>query len=211
MSIFMSYGLAWMASHLFRRDRDKPNQVRSIAAVWYWPPDYPAASKTRLGVWKEAFENEGVKFENFHVGDMAELTREHEGPSWTIRYWFFVKMIWRRFGQFLRLRKYDVVWIDRWFVPHYPMRYAFFERCIRRLAPYLVIDSSDGSDFVGNPGLVLEAMMLADKITVAYKGLQEFYTSRFARVERFEYPIVEEGYRIRTDHSTAGMMTIGAL
>jgi len=208
-SIALAFAVAWLYVRICSRSGQRPPKVRSIAAVWYWPPDYPAASKTRLGAWKERFENEGVTFENFHIGDMAELAREYEGLSWTARYWFFTKLVWRRLWQLLRLRGYDVVWIDRWFLPHYPMRHAYFERCVRRLAPYLVIDSSDGSDYVGNPSLVLEAMTLADKITVAYKGLQEFYAPRFARVERFEYPILEEGYRIRTDHSAPGMITLG--
>jgi glycosyltransferase involved in cell wall biosynthesis len=76
------------------------------------------------------------------------------------------------------------------------------------MVPHLVIDS-DGSDYLCNPRLVLGVMALADKITVAYKGLQDFYTPRFPHVERFEYPIIEDGYRVRTDHSAPGRFTLG--
>jgi hypothetical protein len=118
-------------------------------------------------------------------------------------------MLWRRWRQFFALRHYDVVWIDRWFFPHYPLRQPLFESCLRRMVPHLVIDSSDGSDYLCNPRLVLGVMALADKITVAYKGLQDFYTPRFPHVERFEYPIIEDGYRVRTDHSAPGRFTLG--
>jgi glycosyltransferase involved in cell wall biosynthesis len=205
----LAYVTAWSYSRIRRNRRPPPDQVRSIAAVWYWPPDFPSASRTRLGTWKDRFEGEGIRFDNYHVGAMEELVREYEAGSWTARYWFYTKVLWRRWRQFFVLRRYDVVWIDRWFLPHYPLRRPLFEQCVRRMVPYLVVDSSDGTDYVGNPSLVLGVMALADKITVAYKGLYEFYRPRFAKVERFEYPILEEGYRVRVDHRDPKRFTIG--
>jgi len=35
LSLGVAYGLAWLASHVFRRGCYRPSQVRSIAAVWY--------------------------------------------------------------------------------------------------------------------------------------------------------------------------------
>ena len=209
LAIGFGYCTAWLYSQLLaRRDPRKP-PVRSIAAVWYWPEDYPAASRTRLGAWKGRFEQEGIRFENLHVGRMEELVNEFEAGSWTSRYWFYLKVLWRRWRQFFLLRNFDVVWIDRWFFPHYPLDRPLFETCIRRMVPYLVIDSSDGSDYVGNPGLVHGVMSLADRVTVAYKGLYDFYTPKFSSVVRFEYPILEQGYRIRADHSAPAVFTLG--
>jgi glycosyltransferase involved in cell wall biosynthesis len=208
-SLALAHATAWAFSRLFPRAEPRPAAVRSIAAVWYWPPDYPAASRTRLGVWKPYFEREGIRFDDFHVGTMAELVREYEAGSWTTRYWFYLKTLWRRWRQLFALRGYDVVWIDRWFYPHYPLRRALFERCLRRMVPYLVIDSSDGSDYQGNPALVMDAMSLADRITVAYARLHEFYRERFPQVVRFEYPIVETGYRVRSSHRDPERFTLG--
>src|SRR5688500_4893527 len=101
-------------SRLRRRRAPRPGAVRSIAAVWYWPPDFPSASRTRLGTWKPLFEREGIRYDDFHVGSMGELTREYEAGSWTRRYWFYTKILWRRWRQLLALAPYDVVWIDRW-------------------------------------------------------------------------------------------------
>ncbi|MBI1737081.1 MAG: glycosyltransferase [Candidatus Rokubacteria bacterium] len=200
---------AWLYSRLFRGASRRPAAVRSIAAVWYWPADFPSASRTRLGIWKERFEREGIRFDNFHVGRMDELVRERDGGSKTRRYWFFLKILVRRWRQFFPLARYDVVWIDRWFWPHFPLKRAWFERCLRRMVPRLVIDSSDGSDYVGAPALVLDVMSLADRITVAYKGLYDFYTPRFPDVVRFEYPIIEDGYRVRAHHRAPEQFVLG--
>jgi glycosyltransferase involved in cell wall biosynthesis len=208
LSLAMSYASAWLFSRAFA-GRTRPLSVSSIAAVWYWPPDFPSASRTRLGAWTRLFESHGVRFDNYHVGSMEELARDFEAASWTSRYWFYTRLLWRRWLQFFALRRYDVVWIDRWFFPHYPLRRPLFETCLRRMVPHLVIDSSDGSDYQGNPRLVLGVMSLADRITVAYKGLYDFYAPRFPRVVRFEYPILEEGYRVRTDHSAPDRFTLG--
>jgi glycosyltransferase involved in cell wall biosynthesis len=207
-SLAVTLAAAWLYGRLFAGWR-RSGKIRSIAAVWYWPPDFPSASRTRLGIWKDRFERSGIRFDNFHVGRMRELVAEYEAGSWTRRYWFYTKTLWRRWRQLLFLHRYDVVWIDRWFLPHYPLRRALFERSIRRIVPHLVIDSSDGSDYMGNPGLVLEAMALADRVTVAYKRLYEFYAPKFSSVVKFEYPIVEEGYRVRTEHSTPKCFTLG--
>ncbi len=209
LELGLTYASAWLFSWACAWHVRRPTPVRSIAAVWYWPEDFPSASRTRLGIWKARFEGDGFRFDNLHVGHMEELRREFEAGSWTSRYCFYMKILWRRWRQFFALRHYDVAWIDRWFLPHYPLRRPLFESCLRRMLPYLVIDSSDGSDYRGNPSLVLGAMALADKVTVAYKGLQEFYTPKFPRVERFEYPIIEDGYRVRADHSTPERFTLG--
>lgn len=208
VSLALCYVAAWSFSRMRRHPR-KPVAVRSIAAVWYWPPDFTSASRTRLGIWKDRFEADGIRFDNYHVGSMGELTREYEAGSWTARYWFYTKILWRRWLQIFPLRRYDVVWIDRWFLPHYPMRRPLFEECVRRMVPYLVVDSSDGTDYVGNPGLVTGTMALADKVTVAYKGLYEFYAARFPKVERFEYPILEEGYQVRGHHRAPERFRVG--
>jgi glycosyltransferase involved in cell wall biosynthesis len=208
LSLGLAYASTWLFSRAFTRRR-RPTTVRSIAAVWYWPPDLPSASRTRLGAWTRLFADDGVRFDNYYVGSMEELQSDFEGGSWTSRYWFYTKLLWKRWRQFFALRPYDVVWIDRWFLPHYPLRRPLFEGCLRRMVPHLVIDSSDGSDYQGNPHLVLGVMSLADKVTVAYKGLYDFYAARFPRVVRFEYPILQAGYRVRKDHSAPSRFTLG--
>ena len=196
-------------SRLFARRDKTVDEVRSIAAVWYWPIDYPSASLTRLGSWKKYFEQDGIRFDNFYLGSMAEKVR-FEAGSWTFRYWFYIKVIFWRLPQFARLKNYDVVWIDRWFLPYYPSKTAYWERAIQRMTGKLVIDSTDGTDYEGNATLIKSIFDIADRITVAYEGLYEFYTPKYGdKVKRFNYTIIEDDYLIRENWEQKDVLTIG--
>ncbi len=192
-----------------RKDREI-TEVKSIAAVWYWPYDFPSASYTRLGKWGDYFEKEGVRFDNFYVGSMKEKVEEYEGKSWTKRYLFFIKIIRLRWKQFKQLHDYDVVWIDRWFLPYYPSKDAFWEKMIRQMNGKLIIDSTDGTDYEGNPDLIMDIFGVADRISVAYEGLYNFYRPIFGdKVQRFNYTIIEDDYLIRDSWEPKEKMTIG--
>ena len=98
------------------------------------------------------------------------------------------------------LKKYDVVWIDRWFLPYYPSKNAFWEKSIKRMVSKLVVDSTDGTDYESNPDLIMEIFKTADRITVAYEGLYNFYQPKLGdKVRRFNYTIIENDYLIRSD------------
>ncbi len=188
----------------------KPEQIKSIAAVWYWPYDFPSASYTRLGKWKEYFEREGIRFENFHVGSMHEKVEEYEGKSWTKRYLFYLKILNARFEQFKELKGFDVVWVDRWYLPYYPSKDAFWERMIKKMVPYFVIDSTDGTDYEGNPGLIMDIFKEADRITVAFEGLYNYYRPIFGeKVKRFNYTIIDDNYIVRQNWSIKDIPIIG--
>jgi glycosyltransferase involved in cell wall biosynthesis len=197
-------------STLYQRKNKQVATVKSIAAVWYWPYDFPSASFTRLGRWKEYFEKEGIRFDNFYVGTMQAKVHEYEAGTWTSKYWFYIKILLQRLPQFTRLKNYDVVWIDRWFLPYYPSKTAHWEAALQKMCAKLIIDSTDGFDYLGNPELILDMFGRADRITVAYEGLYNFYQPKFGdKVQRFNYTIIEDSYKIRTSWEQKPKLTIG--
>ena len=197
-------------SSFFRRKNRNISKPSSIAAIWYWPHDYPAASHTRLGRWKQWFQNDGIRFDNFHVGSMKEKVEDYEAGSWTSKYFFYIRILLQRLIQFHHLRHYDVVWIDRWYLPYYPSSDAYWERAISKMCAKLVIDSTDGSDYEGHPKLILDIFNLADRVTVAYEGLFNFYQPKFgAKIYRFNYTIIEDHYLIRNNWEQKEKLTIG--
>lgn len=196
-------------STLFRNKRS-PKEIKSIAAMWYWPYDFPSASYTRLGRWKEYFEKEGVQFDNYYIGSMSEKVDEYEAGIWTVKYWFYIKMLLKRFSQFHQLRKYDLVWVDRWFLPYYPSKTAYWEHAIKQIVPRFVIDSTDGTDYEGNPNLIIDIFNTADRVTVAYEGLYNFYQPKFPnKIYRFNYTIIEDKYKVRTSWPQKEKFVIG--
>jgi glycosyltransferase involved in cell wall biosynthesis len=196
-------------SRIYSRNKEI-KKIKSIAAIWYWPYDFPSASFTRLGKWKQYFENESIKYDNFHISSMKEKVEEYEAGNWSVRYWFYIKILFARFKQFKSLKNYDVVWIDRWFLPYYPSKNAFWEKSIKRMVPKLIVDSTDGTDYESNPALILEIFQTADRITVAYEGLFNFYEPKFKeKVKRFNYTIIEDNYLIREEWDNKDSLVIG--
>lgn len=197
-------------SSIYRRKNKNINQIKSIAAVWYWPYDFPSASFTRLGKWKEYFEKEGIQFDSFYVGTMKEKVEDYEAGSWTSKYFFYIKVLLKRLVQFTKLKNYDVVWIDRWYLPYYPSKSAYWEKAIKKMTSKLIIDSTDGTDYEGNPDLILDIFGTADRITVAYEGLYNFYKPKFGdKVHRFNYTVIEDDYKLRTSWEQKEKFTIG--
>lgn len=208
ITVFRLIALVW--AKLRRVKKKEKLSVRRIAAVWYWPEDFPSASFTRMGIWKKYFENEGIPFDHYHVGSMTEYTREYEGKNRTRLYWFYCKFVFRRFRQFLQLHDYDVVWIDRWFLVHYPSPNGFWEKLLGQMNQRIVMDSTDGTDYTGYPALITSIYSNMDRLVVAYEGLYAFYAPKYpGKVFRFNYTISEEGYLIRDHWQVDDLPVIG--
>jgi len=196
-----AYSAAGLYSLVFRRRRTI-SQVRKIAAVWYSPPGQPG-SDLRLGNWKPFFERDGLVFENFSVSSFEESVTCFENGSWSQRYRFYRRVLLARLKQFFRLRHYDLVWIHRGFVPFYPLKRAFLERCLRRMVSRVVVDTTDGSDFQQNPELMLDTIAQADTVTVASEAVRELYAARHPDVLQIPWTVPTERYiRKRGCHIT---------
>lgn len=190
------------------RRRRPSRPLRRIAAVWYYPPEMPG-SNLRLGRWKPFFERDGYVWDNFAVASFQTFVDDFERGSWSRKYLFYLRVLAARLRQFFRIARYDVVWVDRGFLPFYPLRDAFFERALKRVVPRLVVDSSDGSDYQGNAPLVLDTIAQADTLTVACKALHDFYVDRHPDVRWFNWAIPVERYKPRMHYRVKDRPVLG--
>jgi hypothetical protein len=195
LTLAFCYGTAWIYS-LFKRR--KKGVVKKIAAVWYWPTDFNA-DELRMGFWASYLSKEGILLENFWICSQEEFVRDWEKGIWSKKYLFYSRMIWRRWKQYFKMIEYDVVWIDRAFLPYFPIKRAFFERCIKRIGCRIVIDNTDGSDLVSNERLVLDTIAQADTLTVGYEKLYERYKSEVPKIVRLNWTIPVEPYIVKSD------------
>lgn len=209
LNIVVVYGLAYLYSILFKK-KNASAQVKRIATVWYTPPDR-TGDELRMGYYKSYFEKDGYVYDSFYISRMAEHTSQYENGTWTQKYFFFIKTFNRRFLQFLKLRDYDVVWLKRGFIPYYPLKSGFFERCIKRMGLKLVIDTCDGGDYQLNPPLVEDTFPLADRITVGYLSLKRFYDGKFkgVGVNHIEWAVPAKNYKIKQQYAFNGLPILG--
>lgn len=182
--------------------------INSIGAFWYYPPDL-TGSNLRIGGWRKYFEKEGYIFDNFHINKLQDYVSNIENGSWTNKYMFFSKCLWRRLPQILESHKYDVLWIDRCLIPYYPRRTAFIEKQIKKVVYRMVMDSTDGGDYIGNPELMGQIYLTADKITVGYKHLLKEFEKKYKSVEQVFWTIPDEEYIIKSNYSINGKPIIG--
>lgn len=175
--------IVYVYSLLYKTKKINKN-YKSIAAFWYYPSDI-TGSNLRMGGWADYFRKDGYVYDNFFDGKFSEYVRNIEKGNWTQRYFFFAKCLWRRLPQILQAHKYDVLWIDRGLIPFYPRKSAFLEKRLKKVVGKLVVDTTDGGDYKGNPKLMEEVLSTAHEITVGYKHLLDFYKDRFKVTQVF--------------------------
>lgn len=199
------YAASWAYSVVHRR-KQPLRTVRSIAAVWWCPPDL-TGSNLRLGHWRSYFERDGFVYDNFHVSSIAEAQDFAKGP-WSRRYGYYRRWLVDRFRQFLKLRHYDVVWLERGFVI-YPLQRAFMERCLRRMVGKVVLDCTDGSDYAKNPGLILDTLKQASGVTAGCKALYDLYRDKHPNVAWINWTIPVESYVPKSSYRFTGRPVLG--
>lgn len=203
------YTIAFIYSLIFNRAASKRKKpIKKIAAVWYNPPDLNG-SNLRFGHWQKYFEEAGYQYDNFHISSIRETDEMFNNAPWAEKYKFYRINLLRRLKQFYRLKDYDTVWIHRAFVVAYPLKQAFLERCIKRMVGYVVVDSTDGQDYESNPELVLDTMAQADRITVAFSSLKEFFAEHFDDIVQFNWTIPVDDYIVKPDYKLKELPIIG--
>jgi glycosyltransferase involved in cell wall biosynthesis len=199
----------WIARFYAVLHSAKPKkEVNRIAAVWHWPDNFNS-DELRLAYWGKYFEKDGYTFDNFKVLDVKEFVNDYEKGSWPSRYLFYRRIYVRRWKQFFAMKNYDVVWIDRAFMPFYPFKSAVYEPLIKKMGCHLVMDTTDASDYQGNPDLVLSTLSQADRITAAFKKLVEFYEPKYHNVTRLNWTVPVEGYVVKDDWKLKDPIVIG--
>lgn len=186
----------WAFSVWFRR-KEPLGEVRKIAAVWYGPPDLPG-SDLRFGIWKPLLERDGYVFDSFSLSWMSDL-RELDKATWSWRYSFYRRRLVDRFRQFRLLRHYDVVWLERSLIigPH---KSAFMERCLRRMVGKVVLDCTDGGDYVANPEFSLGVLSHVDNVTAGCRAIRDLYQQWHQRVTWINFVFPADPYKAKDSY-----------
>lgn len=183
------------------------SELKKIATYWNNPPDI-TGSNLRMGKWKDFFEKDGYIYHNYYINKLSEVVKNIENGNWTKKYFYFSICILRRLPQILLAHKYDCIWIDRGIIPFYPRKSAFIEKQLKKVVSKLVIDTTDGGDYLANPELMEDTLKQADSITVGYKYQKEFYSDRF-KVNQIFWTIPIENYIIKKDYNIKNIPVIG--
>jgi hypothetical protein len=94
-------------------------------------------------------------------------------------------------------------------IPYYPRKTAFIEKRIKKVVRRIVIDSTDGGDYLGNPALMEQVYQNADKITVGYKYLLDEFKKKYNSVDQVFWTIPHEHYIKKNNFEIIGKPIIG--
>ena len=188
--------------------KKKTKDFKSIGAFWYYPPDL-TGSNLRIGGWRKYFIDDGYVFDDFFNNELNEYVKNIENGSWSQKYYYFSLCMWRRLPQLIKAHRYDVLWIDRSLIPFYPRKSAFLERCLNRVVSRIVVDSTDGGDYLGNPKLMEDVYRNADKITVGYQYLLQEFEKKYTDVTQVYWTIPDEKYIKKNNYSIGKKPVVG--
>lgn len=192
---------------IFYKKSNRNGEIKSIGAYWYGPIDL-TGSDLRLGEWKVYFEKDGISYTNLHVNSFKEFSPIRSKGTWTQKYLYFAKSLWRRLPQMLIAHRFDTIWIDRALIPFYPRKSSFLENRLKLVVKRVVVDCTDGGDYQDNPQLMDGVFKSADKITVGYKFLKQMFSERFDVTQVF-WTIPTEKYTIKRDYNFKNKPVIG--
>lgn len=166
--------------------KKKQEHSQKIAAFPYSPLGWPGGNE-RIANWKKYFEKENISFDVFWASDEKEYNAFLNSTS-TLKYIYYFKVLYRRVKIIPKLKHYDVIWVQRSFIPSYPYKHAYFEKLIAKIHPNLIMDYYD-ADHVANYNLIIEAVKCANKVSVSTDYLKNFYSSFNPNVFQFNMTI----------------------
>lgn len=167
MLLFLAHLIAFFIKPRYSQD------VKKILAMPYYPLNY-AGGHSRIGDWKPYFENKGIQFDVHWGSETKEFLQGFDQDNWLKKYWFYHKVLIRRFKILLNLNSYDSIWVQRAFVPFFPFKDAFFEKIAVKFNKRVIVDFYD-ADYCSNYDLTLNAARYAYRVTVASLFLKHFF------------------------------------
>jgi glycosyltransferase involved in cell wall biosynthesis len=162
-----------MAVGILYSKKNKYNHNKKILALPYYPLHY-AGGQSRIADWKPYFENNNIQYDIHWASETNEFLAELMSDNWLKKYLFYATVLLRRFKILFTIRNYDVIWVQRAFVPFYPFKDSYFEKIVRRVNDNFIIDFYD-ADYESNFNLTLNAARAAKKVTVASLFLVDNY------------------------------------
>lgn len=182
----------WIYALVFKNSYDNRSNKNKILALPYYPLNY-AGGHSRIGDWKPYFEKEGITYDVRWASNKNEFIGELISESWLLRYWFYHKVLFRRFKLLFIINKYESVWIQRAFIPFYPFKDAYFEKIIRRINNNIVLDFYD-ADYMSNYDLTINGAKFANKVSVASLFLVDYFKAKGINTQFIRYAMNYEEY-----------------
>jgi glycosyltransferase involved in cell wall biosynthesis len=191
--------IAWIYSKFQSFTNKRKNDKKKILALPYYSLNY-AGGHSRIGDWKPYFEKEGIAYEVHWASETKEFLDELINGSWQKKYWFYTKVLFRRFRLLFQLNNYDTVWIQRAYVPFFPFKDAYFEKIISHINSKIIIDFYD-ADYESNYKLTINAAKYANKVTVASQYLVNFFQRKNIAANYVRYAMNYDEYIPHTEQT----------
>lgn len=198
----------WVYALLFKNSKKILGNKNKILALPYYSFNY-AGGHSRIGDWRPLFEEVNITYEVHWASHKDEFIDELTSNKWHLKYWFYHKVLFRRFKLLFSINKYDAVWVQRAFIPFYPFKDAYFERIISKINNNIVIDYYD-ADYMSNYKLTVNGAKFANKVTVASLFLVDYFKSKNIATQFVRYAM---NYKEYIEHKESGnnLLTIGWL
>lgn len=184
---------------LFSKKLKPSKEIKKIALLPYTPKGWYGGEE-RIAHWKKYFDSEGYQSNVFWAWNVSDMIRYDKG-SWLAKYWIYGKIAYQRYKTFFALASYDVVWIQRAYVPLYPFKEAMFEKLLFKKGINWKVDFYD-PDYMSNPHYVREVANLANGVSVVNLFLKSYFLMYGCKnVEVLPLTIDNSHYKIKEDYS----------
>lgn len=179
--------------NLFKNKRKNEHiKGTGIMALPYYSENY-AGGHTRIADWKNHFDENKIKFDVYWASEADFFIDSFYSNSPIKRYRFFFHVFKRRIQIIRKLHEYEVIWIQRAFIPFYPFKEDKFEKLVMSINPNVIIDFYD-ADYESNYNLTVNTAKNATKVTVASNYLYDYFKKINPETYYLPFAINHEDY-----------------
>lgn len=179
--------------NLFKNKRkNKFSEGSGVMALPYYSENY-AGGHTRIADWKNYFDKSQIRFDVYWASESDFFIDSFYSKNPLKRYHFFFHVFRRRIQMIKKLHEYEVIWIQRAFIPFYPFKEDKFEKLVMSINPNVIIDFYD-ADYESNYSLTINAAKSAAKVTVASNYLYDYFKKINSETYYLPFAINHEDY-----------------
>ena len=148
-------------------------------------------------------DNENIKYKvcNLFTDAYARKQLKRNPP---LRYFFYLRILWKRIPQVLAARKYKSVFIQRGLFPlYFDLEIPHLERMLRKINKHITIDIWD-SIFERQPVLVNETINYSDQLSLSNEFLMNHFIDFQGRRILWKIAVNLSKYKVKKDYSIKG-------
>jgi len=182
----------------FINRKSKDNSQKRILALPYTPKGWPGG-EDRIAAWQNYLNGFNNLYQIHWAWEKPEIESYYnyiKANDWQKIYKTYNSILLKRYKLLFKLNFYDIIWVQRAWVPLFPFKNAVFEKLVSKFHKKVIYDFYD-ADYIHNKTLVNKTAQYAYKVSVASMHLYNYFSAINSETYFLRYAIKTDNFKNR--------------